>query len=61
MPSHIARSNASRSRIRSRHVFAEQKQRMALSIHAIGIKCAEARITLANVAYNMKRLVFFEQ
>ena len=61
MPSHIARGNACRSRIRSRHVFAEQKRCMALSIRTIGIKRAEARITLANVAYNMKRLVFFER
>ena len=34
---------------------------MALSIRTIGIKRAEARITLVNIAYNMKRLVFFER
>ncbi|NQY82356.1 MAG: IS5/IS1182 family transposase, partial [Alphaproteobacteria bacterium] len=36
-----------------------QKQRMALLIRTIGIKRAEARITLANII--MKRLVFFER
>ncbi|NQY83148.1 MAG: hypothetical protein HRT36_09230 [Alphaproteobacteria bacterium] len=61
MPSRIARGNASRSRIRSRHTFAEQKQRMALSIRAIGPVRARAKITLANIACNMKRLVSFEQ
>ena len=43
------------------HVFAEQKHRMALSIRTIGLKRAEAKITLAHIAYNMKRLVFLER
>lgn len=63
MPQHIARGNATRSRIRScvEHVFAEQKHRMALSIRTIGIQRAKAKITLANMAYNMKRFVFLER
>ncbi|NQY82221.1 MAG: hypothetical protein HRT36_04175 [Alphaproteobacteria bacterium] len=61
MPSRIARGNASRSRIRSRHAFAEQKQRMVLSIRAIGPARARAKITLANIASNTKRLVFFKR
>ena len=63
MPAHISRGNGTRSRARScvEHVFAEQKHRMALSIRTIGIKRAEAKITLANIAYNMKRFVFLER
>ena len=57
MPEHIARGNRTKSRIRAKveHVFAEQKVRMGLFIRTIGIRRAEAMITLANMAYNMKR------
>ncbi|NQY82148.1 MAG: hypothetical protein HRT36_03750 [Alphaproteobacteria bacterium] len=43
MPSHISRGNASKSRIRFRPVFAEQKQRMVLSIRAIGPCTCESK------------------
>ena len=57
MPHAVSRANAARSKIRARveHVFAEQKDRMGLFIRTIGIARAEAAITLANMAYNMKR------
>jgi hypothetical protein len=63
MPDHIRRGNAARSKVRARveHVFAQQKARMGLFIRTIGIKRAEAKITLANLAYNMNRLIFDER
>jgi IS5 family transposase len=39
------------------HVFAYQKGPMALAIRTIGIVRAKAKIGLANIAYNMHRLV----
>jgi transposase, IS5 family len=63
MPRHIARGNATRSRVRARveHVFAEQKARMAQFIRTIGIKRAEATVMLANMAYNMKRWAWLDR
>ena len=57
MPAHMARGNRTKSRIRTKveHVFAEQEERMGLFIRTIGIERAVAMITLANMAYNMKR------
>ena len=56
-------ANRVKSKIRARveHVFAQQKAHMALFIRTIGIKRAEAKITLANLAYNMQRLIFHER
>jgi hypothetical protein len=34
---------------------------MGLFIRTIGIKRAEAKITLVNLAYNMNRLIFHER
>ena len=34
---------------------------MGLFIRTIGIKRAEAKITLTNLAYNMNRLIFHER
>ncbi len=52
MPEHIRRGNATKSRVRARveHVFAHQKTVMGLFIRTIGIKRAEAKITLTNLA-----------
>ncbi len=63
MPERTARANAAKSKVRARveHVFAKQKEQMGLLIRTIGIKRAEAKITLANRAYNMHRLVFHER
>lgn len=62
MPRHIARGNATRASIRRRveHVFATEKCQMGLIIRCVGLIRAKARITLANLAYNMKRLVWIE-
>jgi transposase, IS5 family len=63
MPSHIRRGNASRSKVRAgiEHVFALQKGPMALCIRTIGIARAKAKIGLANLVYNIRRLVFHER
>jgi IS5 family transposase len=57
MPKHTARANAKKSAIRAavEHPFAHQKGIMGLVIRTIGLARAEAAITLANMAYNMKR------
>jgi IS5 family transposase len=62
MPEPKERANAARSRDRSgvEHVFAGQKHRMALFIRTIGIARARAKIGLANIACNMRRLLFWE-
>lgn len=58
-----ARANSVKSKVRCRveHVFAHQKDGMGLFIRTIGIKRAEAKITLTNLAYNMRRLIFHER
>lgn len=60
MPPHITRGNAARARVRSRveHVFATEKRRMGLVVRTIGLARATAKVTLANLAYNMRRLVW---
>lgn len=63
MPARTARANAARSAVRAHieHVFARQKNQMGLFIRTIGIARAEAKITLANLAYNIDRLIFHER
>jgi IS5 family transposase len=53
-------ANARKSAVRSavEHVFARQKGPMALVVRTIGIARARVKIGLANLAYNMKRLVW---
>ena len=60
MPAHMRRGNTTRSKTRARveHVFGEQKSKMGLFIRTIGIKRAKTKIALANLAYNMKRMIF---
>ena len=55
MPERTAKANAAKSKVRARveHVFAHQKDKMGLFIRTIGIKRAEAKVTLANLAYNL--------
>jgi transposase, IS5 family len=62
MPEPKQRANAARSRERAgvEHVFADQKHRMGLFIRTIGIARALAKIGLANIACNMRRLLFWE-
>jgi len=63
MPTRTARANAVRSTVRARveHVFARQKDQIGLFIRTIGIVRADAKITLANLAYNIDRLIFHER
>jgi IS5 family transposase len=63
MPKATARANFRKSSIRARveHVFAHQKTRFGLFIRTIGLARAEAKLTLANLAYNFDRLVFHER
>ena len=63
MPRHVARANARKSSIRAavEHVFARQKNRFGLFIRTIGLARAEAKLTLANIAYNFDRPIFHER
>ena len=63
MPEAVSRANNAKSKIRSRveHVFAEQKDRMGLFIRTIGIARATVKIGLANLVYNIKRLLFLRR
>jgi len=60
MPRRTARANARKSAVRSavEHVFARQKGPMALFIRTIGIARARTKIGLANLVYNMKRMLW---
>ena len=63
MPAAIRRANNAKSKIRSRveHVFAELKDRMDLFIRTIGIARATTKIGLANLVFNIKRLLFLRR
>jgi transposase, IS5 family len=63
MPDAIRRANNAKSKIRSRveHVFAEQKNRMDLFIRTVGIARATTKIGLANLVFNIKRLLFLRR
>ncbi|MFO1035724.1 MAG: IS5 family transposase [Geminicoccaceae bacterium] len=63
MPKRTRRANAEKSKVRSRveHVFAEQKSRMGLFVRTIGLARATTKIGMANLVYNLKRLVFLEK
>ena len=63
MPDRTARANAAKSKVRARveHVFARQKDQMGLFMRIVGIKRAEAKTTLADLAYNTHRLIFHER
>lgn len=60
MPQRTRQANARKSMVRSRveHVFAHQKGLMGLVVRTIGIARAEVKIGLANLAYNIRRLVW---
>lgn len=63
MPERTRIANGRKSKIRSRveHVFAEQKYRMGLIVRTIGIARATTKIGMANIVYNIKRLVFLHR
>jgi IS5 family transposase len=62
LPDRRAKANAARSKVRSavEHVFAHQKGPMALFIRTVGIARATTKIGMANLVYNMRRLVWWE-
>lgn len=63
MPQAMRRTNNAKSKVRARveHVFAEQKDRMGLFIRTIGIARATTKIGMANIVYNIKRLIFLQR
>ena len=63
MAERTRRANARKSGVRSRieHVFAEQKSRMGLFVRTIGIARARVKIGLANLVFNIKRLIWLER
>ena len=63
MPERTARANARKSAVRAHieHVFAEQKARMGLFVRTIGLARATTKIGLANLVYNMRRLLWLHR
>ena len=63
MPIATARANPVKASICAKveHVFTHQKNRFGLFIRTTGITRAQAKLTLANLAYNFDRLVFHEK
>lgn len=63
MARRTAIANGRKSKIRSHieHVFAEQKSRMGLVIRTVGIARATLKIGMANIVYNVKRLICLEK
>jgi IS5 family transposase len=63
MPKRTARANARKSAVRAHveHPFAHQKGPMNLMIRTIGLARATATVTLANMAYNMKRWCWLDR
>ena len=60
MPRRTAQANARKSAVRSavEPVFARQKGPMGLFIRTIGLARATTKIGLANLLYNMQRMVW---
>ena len=56
------KANRARSKVRSavETVFAAQKHRFGLIVRTIGTARATTKIGLANLAYNMRRLIWLE-
>ena len=63
MAARTARANARKSAVRAHveHIFAEQKARMGLFVRTIGLARATTKIGLANLVYNMRRLLWLER
>jgi IS5 family transposase len=63
MPETMRRANALKSKVRSgvEHVFAVQKDKMDLFIRTVGIARATVKIGMANMVYNMNRLVLLDR
>lgn len=60
-PTRRANARKSAVRVHVEHVFAQQKDRMELFIRTIGKARAEAKIGLANLAYNIRHLIFHQR
>ena len=62
MSQRTSRANGRRSTIRSKveHVFARQKGPMRMLIRTIGLVRAKMKIRMANLAYNLTRLVWHQ-
>lgn len=60
MPERARRANGRKSRVRAavEHVFADQKSRMGLFVRTVGLARARTKLGLANLTYNIRRLVF---
>jgi IS5 family transposase len=60
MPARTAKANGRKSQVRAavEHVFAHEKGPMALVVRTIGIARARTKIGLANLLYNMKRIIW---
>src|ERR671933_374426 len=60
MPAPIARANGRKSKVRAavEHGFANQKGPMGLVVRTIGLARARVKIGLANLVFNMKRMVW---
>jgi hypothetical protein len=63
MPRRTAMANGIRSKVRAlvEHVFAEQKSRMGLVVRTVGIARATTEMGMANIVYNIKRLIFLQK
>ena len=63
MPERTRRANGQKSKVRAavEHVFADQKSRMGLFIRTVGLARARTKIGLANLTYNIRRLVFLRR
>jgi transposase, IS5 family len=63
MPERMRIANARKSKIRSavEHVFAHQKGLIGLFVRTIGLARARVKIGLANITYNMRRLVWLNR
>lgn len=63
MAPNIRRAKATRSAVRPavEPVFSHQKGAMALTVRTVAIARAKAKIGLANLTYNIRRLVFHER
>ncbi|MBC6403507.1 MAG: IS5/IS1182 family transposase, partial [Hyphomonadaceae bacterium] len=62
MPTHVKRANSARSKVRAlvEHPFADQKRRMGLRIRTMGLARATIKIGMANIAFNIRRLIYHE-
>jgi len=62
MPQRMRIANARKSKVRAavEHVFAHQKGLMGVFVRTIGLARAKVKIGLANLAYNMRRLVWLQ-